>query len=161
MLGVHQRDQIVKADGHRRGAVERTDAGDGIVDVALDQARDVHDVGAQARDEGFADQFGGFTSRGRVRFRFARRSRRVPDADVLRRQQPGKAFPQRRDGFLEQPAQCQHDLVLPTVTHDGVDQRQRIAADAARAAGALGALHVDDDAHQEVSLSRLTAVLRS
>ncbi len=155
VLGIDQRNQVVKRDCDGRVPVEAAYARDGIVAIAFDQAGYVDEVRPQAGEEGFAHQFGGVAVCRRARVAITHRPGCVPDADVLRRQQLGKIAPERHDGFVQQAVQGQDDFMLAAPAHDGFDQRHRIAPDAARAAGTLRALHIDDDAHQNASLLRV------
>ena len=68
--------------------------------------------------------------------------------DVLLRQRTIEGGADRVDALAKGSVQRQYDLVPTAVAHEGLRERQRIATDSPVVTLGLGALKIDDDAHQ-------------
>ena len=156
---VEQRDQVVQ-DGHRaHAACRHADSGDGVVDVAFEQAGDEHHVGLQFGQEVSPHMLGRAGAPAVRRIVPGDRGGHAEHLDAARRHQ---RFERRADvgqAVGQGAVERQPDFVRAGVAGDRQRDRQRIAADATESAFALGALHVDQDAHQRPPSS--TARLRS
>ena len=107
----------------------------------------MNDIGLQARQKSFANEFSDFSPPLVARLTFAHGAWRVPDVDMFPRQHTCKRGTNGVNRIGEQSAKRKMNFMDATVTHDCLRHCQRVAAYSAKPAFGLRALHVDNYAH--------------
>src|SRR4051794_13578581 len=97
-FGIEQGNEVVQSDHGRNPLCEYADSRHGIVDVALEQARNEYHIGQQAREKRFTYPLSNLTTPIIAVFAFAHRLGAIPDPDIFLWQQIVKLRADRFDG---------------------------------------------------------------
>ena len=141
------RNEVVQYSRSRKRTAQATDACNRIVMKAFEKACHANQVRLEAGEERLTKQFCGLPAVAVPGIVVSDRLQRIPNADVVLRQQVVERGADRLNRLREQTIKRDDHLMIATLARHRQGQGQAVAADPAKAACRLRALQVDDDAH--------------
>ena len=134
-FAVDEGDQVIKHCS-RRNVVQGADAGDGVVDQALEETGNQNDIRPKRGEIGFPDACGCPSPRMIGVICRADPSRALPDAKLSWRQEWREGRPKQRQRFGKGIAGSDNDVMRPAPARDALGQTHRVAPDSAKRAAA-------------------------